>query len=154
MHIALIPRLIGKKVIENLGYKKAVQGELSSGLDIRKGRSLGPRNRKARGRKKLRTYIPFRGMDPLPAERVMFWGYSNLTQDLTQEYQSVVKLQYLIFGLSILIMALIFVALLLIVRKAEGIIEKRAKEQIELEAQLEPGGTPGYAGSDDCRSLP
>ena len=33
-------------------------------------------------------------------------------------------------------MALIFLALLLIVRKAEKIIEERAKEQIELEAQL------------------
>ena len=60
----------------------------------------------------------------------------ELIQDMTQEYESTVKLQYLIFGLSILIMGLIFVALLLVVRKAERIILKRAEDQRELESQL------------------
>jgi signal transduction histidine kinase len=55
---------------------------------------------------------------------------------MTKQYESIVKFQYLIFGLSILIMGLIFVVLLLIVHKAERIIEQRAKEQRELEEQL------------------
>ena len=46
------------------------------------------------------------------------------------------RFQYLVFGGSIVIMGLIFLALLLIVHKAEKVIEQRAKEQRELEDQL------------------
>jgi len=130
------PENIGKMAVEKLGYKKAVDGELSSGLTSGGGNLLGIGLENIGEQKKLRTYIPFRGMDPLSGRKGHVLGVFELTQDLTQEYQSVVKLQYLIFGLSIIIMALIFVSLILIVRKAEGIIEKRAKEQIALEAQL------------------
>jgi signal transduction histidine kinase len=63
-------------------------------------------------------------------------GVFEIIQDLSEEYQSILKLQYLIFGLSICIMGLIFVALLLIVHRAEQILEERAREQRELEAQL------------------
>lgn len=130
------PENTGQKVIENLAYKKAVQGELSSGLTTGGSNLWGIGLEDLGGKKKLRTYIPFRGMDPITGKKGHVLGVFELTQDLTLEYRSVVKLQYLIFGLSILIMSLIFVALLLIVRKAERIIEKRAREQIELEAQL------------------
>jgi len=132
------PGIIGKKVIENLGYKKAVQGEFSSGMVSGSGDNYlwGIGIEKPGGAKKLRTYIPFRGMNPFTGDKGYVLGVIELTQDLTMEYQSVVRFQYLVFGLSILIMALIFVALLLIVRKAEGIIEARAREQLELEAQL------------------
>jgi len=63
-------------------------------------------------------------------------GVFELIQDLSQQYQSIVRFQYLTIGLSILIMALIFVVLVLIVRKAERFIEERAREQRELESQL------------------
>jgi signal transduction histidine kinase len=63
-------------------------------------------------------------------------GVFELIQDLTEQYESIVKFQFLIFGLSTLIMGLIFVALLLIVHKAEGIIEQRAIERLKLEEQL------------------
>ncbi len=130
------PGLIGKKERGNLGYKKAVGGEHSSGL-ISSGNYLwGLGIEKLGGEKKLRTYIPYRGMNPYTGKKSEILGVFELTQDLTLEYRSVVKFQYLIFGLSSLIMALIFVALLLIVRKAEGIIEERAREQLALEAQL------------------
>ena len=130
------PENIGQKVIENMGYKKAVKGALSSGLTSGGSNLWGIGLEDLGGSKKLRTYIPFRGMDLVTGKKGHVLGVFELMQDLTMEYSSVVKLQYFIFGLSILIMALIFLALLLIVRKAEGIIEKRAKEQIELEAQL------------------
>ena len=63
-------------------------------------------------------------------------GVFELIQDLSEEYESLVRFQYLIFGLSILIMGMIFVALLFIVHKAEKTIAERAREQRELEAQL------------------
>jgi signal transduction histidine kinase len=63
-------------------------------------------------------------------------GVFELIQDMSKQYESIVKFQYLIFGLSILIMGLIFLALLLIVHKAERMIEQRAHEQRELESKL------------------
>lgn len=130
------PELIGKRVRMSLGYKRAVQGEDSSRL-VSAGDDLwGLGIDKLGGEKKFRTFIPFRGVDPFTGEKGEIGGVFELIQDLSQEYASIVRLQYLIFGLSILIMGLIFVALLLIVHKAEGIIDQRAKAQRELEAQL------------------
>jgi two-component system sensor histidine kinase HydH len=129
-------RLLGKKARQSRGYKKAVEGENSSGL-ISAGDDLwGLGIERIGGEKKLRTYIPFRGTSPFTGDKGYVLGVFELIQDLTQEYQSIVRFQYLIFGLSILIMGLIFVALLFIVRKAEGIIDERAREQRELESQL------------------
>ena len=128
-------KLVGKKGKDSLGYKKAVKGGYSSGLITEGDKFFGLGLEIMGHEKKLRTYIPFRGVVPSTGEGFI-GGVFELTQDLTKEYQSIVKLQYLIFGLSILIMGLIFVALLLIVHKAERIIEQRAKEQRELESQL------------------
>jgi signal transduction histidine kinase len=130
------PKLIGKKVEETLGYKRAVKGNHSSGLISGRDYLWGLGIEWIGGEKKLRTYIPFRDVDPYTGDKGYVGGVFELIQDLTKEYKSLVKFQYFIFGLSILIMGLIFVALLLIVHNAERIIEERAKEQRELESQL------------------
>lgn len=130
------PKLLGKNTKKSLGYKKAIKGENSSGL-ISSGDDLwGLGIERIGGKKELRTYIPFRGFSPFTGDKGYVLGVFEIIQDLTQGYRSIVKFQYLIFGLSIFIMGLIFMALLLIVRKAERIIEKKAKEQRELESQL------------------
>jgi len=130
------PSLLGKKFTESLGYKKAVLGENSSRL-ISGGDNLwGLGIEKMGGKRMLRTYIPFTGIGAFLGDSGYVLGVFELIQDLSQEYKSVVRFQYLTFGLSILIMGMIFVALLLIVRKAERIIDERAREQLELEAQL------------------
>jgi signal transduction histidine kinase len=130
------PSLLGKEGKSTEGYAKAVKGEYFSGL-LTEGDDLwGLGIERIGGEKKLRTYIPFRGVDPFTGQTGHVLGVFELIQDLSQEYRSIVKLQYLVFALSILIMAFIFVALLLIVRKAEKIIEQRARGQRELESQL------------------
>ncbi len=130
------PEMIGKSDISTIGYKKAVLGEHSSGL-ISGGSSLWGLGFETPGvEKRLRTYIPIRGMNPYTGEKTDVLGVMELTQNLTGEYRSVIRLKYNILGLSILIMVLIFVVLLFIVRKADRIIEQRAKEQLALENQL------------------
>jgi len=129
-------RLLGKKAHESLGYKRAVLGETTSGL-ISEGDDLwGLGIEIFGGEKKLRTYIPFRGADPFTGDKGYVLGVFELIQDLSEEYESIVRFQYLVFGLSILIMGLIFVVLLLIVRKAENILQERTRQQRELESQL------------------
>jgi signal transduction histidine kinase len=130
------PQFIGIKAQETEGYQRAVKGESSSsllfpspdlwGIDI----ELIGRDRK------LRTYVPLRGSSPFTPSENYVAGVFELTQDLTWEYESIIKFQYLIFGLSILIMGLIFLALLLVVHKAEGTIRQRAQVQQELQEQL------------------
>lgn len=130
------PGLIGKKVRESLGYKKAVMGQNSSRLVSGGDGIWGTGIQRIGGEKKLRTYIPFMGIGPFLGETGHVLGVFELIQDLTEEYESLVRFQYLIFGMSILIMGMIFVALLFIVHKAEKTIAERAREQRELEAQL------------------
>ncbi len=131
------PDLIGKKVRESLGYKKAVKGQNSSRLVSGGDGIWGTGIQRLGAEKKLRTYIPFMGTGRFLGDRGHVLGVFELIQDLTQEYESLVRFQYLIFGLSILIMGMIFVALLFIVHKAEKIISDRAREQRELETQLD-----------------
>ena len=130
------PNLIGKKVRESLGYKKAVMGQNSSRLVSGGDGIWGTGIQRVGGEKKLRTYIPFMGAGPFLGDTGHVLGVFELIQDLTEEYGSLVRFQYLIFGLSLLIMGMIFVALLFIVHKAEKTIAGRAREQRELEAQL------------------
>jgi signal transduction histidine kinase len=128
--------LVGQEVPESLGYKKAVKGEHFSGLVSTMDDFLGLGFDLPGGQKKLRTFIPFVGIDPFTGEKGPLLGVFELIQDLTEEYESVVRFQFMVFGLSASIMALIFVALLLIVRKAEHILAQRAEEQRRLEVQL------------------
>lgn len=130
------PELIGKKVKESLGYKKAVSGEHSSRVMSQGDALWGLGIDVIGGQMKIRTYIPFRGEGPFTVSGDYVIGVFELIQDLTTQYESIVKFQYSIFGFSILIMGLIFLALLLIVHKAERVIEQRAREQRELEDQL------------------
>lgn len=131
------PELIGKPVKRTPGYDKAVKGERSSGLLSQNEELWGMNLSLIGGQKKLRTYIPFRGAHPLFTGSASYVaGVFEVIQDMTEPYKSIVRFQFLVFGLSILIMASIFVALLLIVRKAETIIEDRARERRRLEDQL------------------
>lgn len=129
------PKLFGLKVIEGEGYKKAMAGENSSSITSSRYDLWGLGIDLLGGERKIRTYVPFRGIDPYNWQGYV-GGVFELIQDISQEYQSIVRFQYLIFGLSILIMGLIFVALLLIVHKAEKMIEERVRTQRELETQL------------------
>jgi signal transduction histidine kinase len=128
-------RLLGKKVKENVGYKTAVNGGNISRVIPEGEDPWGLGVKKVKDEKKLRTFIPFRWVDPVTGERYV-GGVFELIQDLSLQYQSIVKFQYITFGLSIIIMALIFVVLLLIVHKAQKIIDQRAREQRDLESQL------------------
>ncbi len=128
-------RLLGKRAKENTGYKMAVEGGHFSRLIPEGEDPWGLGVEKIKDEKKLRTFIPFRWVHPATKERYV-GGVFELIQDLSLQYQSIVKFQYITFGLSILIMALIFVVLLIIVHKAQKIIEERAKERRELESQL------------------
>jgi len=126
--------LIGLTGRGGMGYRTALEGKHSSRLISREPALFGTWFMDFAKEKKLRTFIPFRAEPPKSYLGIL--GVFELTQDLTKEYESIIRFRYLIFGVSLAIMFLIFLALLLVVRKAERILRKRAQEQRLLEDQL------------------
>jgi len=126
--------LIGLTGRGGVGYKTALEGKLSSGLLSGEPSIFQSWLIDFAKEKKLRTFIPFEAEFPFTYIGIL--GVFELIQDLTKEYESISKFRYLIFGVSLGITILIFLALLLVVRKAEITLRKRAEEQKHLEDQL------------------
>jgi len=126
--------LIGLTGRGGMGYRAALEGKHSSRLVSREPAISGFWFMDFAKEKKLKTFIPFKAEPPYSYIGIL--GVFELTQDLTKEYESILKFRYLIFGVSLAVMFLIFLALLLVVRKAEHILRKRAQEQKLLEDQL------------------
>jgi len=127
--------LIGLTGRGGMGYQAALEGKHSSRLLSREPALFGTWFMDFAEEAKLRTFIPFKAEPPYSYIGIL--GVFELVQDLTREYESIVKFKYLIFGVSLTIMFLIFLALLLVVRKAEITLRKRAQEQRLLENQLD-----------------
>ncbi len=124
------PSLIQKKTIKTEGYLKALKSEISAELISEDndfwGLGIG-------GHKKVRTFIPLK----IPYSGELFvGGIFEMVLDMTEQYNSILKRQYTTFGVFAIIMVTIFFTMLLIVRKAEGIIKSRAIEQQKLVEQL------------------
>ncbi len=126
--------LVGSIGRGGMEYRAALNGKYSSRLISREDSIIGTWLLDFAKEKKLKTFIPFKAEPPYSYIGIL--GVFELTQDLTREYESLLRFRYLIFGISLLVMFLIFLALLLVVRKAEHTVEKRAQEQRLLENQL------------------
>jgi len=138
------PKFFKEKTVETPEYKKALNG-ISSSYLITEGKGLWGGIGKIGGEKKVRAYIPVtqwiasdeeNDEEGDEDEEPVVIGVFEVTLDMTEQYNSILKLQYFIFGVSFFIMILIFFALLFIVHNAEEIIQKRAAEQKTLEEQL------------------
>jgi two-component system, NtrC family, sensor histidine kinase HydH len=126
------PTLIREKVADSPEYQNAVNGKSSSKL-IDEGKGL--LGVKIGGVNKVRAYIPLTLFLESTGEEYVA-GVFEVILNMSKQYNSILKLQYYIFGVFIFIMALIFFALLYIVHNGEEIIKKRAAEQKALEEQL------------------
>lgn len=124
------PSLVKKKTIITVAYLKALKGEITTELISEESNLWGLGIESIGGQKKVRTYIPLQS----PTQEVT--GIFEMVLDMTEQYNSILKTQYTTFGVFALIMVTIFFTMLLIVRKAEKIIESRAVEQRKLVEQL------------------
>jgi signal transduction histidine kinase len=124
------PSLIKKKTEKTEGYLKAIKGNISIELISEEKDFWGLGIKGVGGQKKVRTYIPLESPD------VPVTGIIEMVLDMTEQYNSIIKRQYTTFGVFAVIMFTIFFAMLLIVRKAESIIESRSIEQRKLVEQL------------------
>ncbi len=127
--------LVGKKNMGGLEYKKALSGNSNSQI-VSSGSilSLLPGNKAVTCR--LKTFIPFRQVREDASVEGQIMGVIEITQDLSQEYEAIVQLQWRIIQISSTVMAFLFLVLLVIVSRAGKIMERRVLERIELEQKL------------------
>jgi signal transduction histidine kinase len=124
--------MVGKKGLGGSDFEKAKTGKTTSRLISQKGEAFW----EPAGTRKLITTIPFRVESPLVEKKGPILGVFEIHQDLTREYEEIRREQLLVVGLSAGIMALLFVMLLLIVKRGETLMHKRVQEQKKLEEKL------------------
>ncbi len=88
------------------------------------------------GTRTLKTYLPMWEERPMSWKRGKVLGVFEITQDMTRDYASIRRFQWIV-ALSFLgFVGILFTTILLIARRAERIISGRAAEQRKLEEKL------------------
>lgn len=130
-----IPTKVGQLEEETAAYKKARDGGNNSTL-VKQGTllSLLPGRHGVHGQ--LRTFIPFRLEQGLGEDTGPILGVFEIVQDLSSDLEAVVRLQGMIIGTSVFMMAGLFVTLWLIVARGDKIVARRTRERLKLEEKL------------------
>jgi signal transduction histidine kinase len=130
-----VPDLVGKRNVGGKEYQRALNGVNNSLLvSTASFASLLPGAEPISC--KLMTYIPFRRENPLSERTDDIMGVTEIVQDLSEDMEAILKLQFSIILISILIMGTLFVILRQIVNKADQVNEARAEERRRLEESL------------------
>jgi two-component system sensor histidine kinase HydH len=126
--------IIGKENVGGKGYKDALKGKYTSTL-IQNGNwveiLLGfPQD------SQLVTFAPLRAEQPLSRISGPVLGVVEIVQDLTQDYKEIFDFQIRVIITASVVMGGLFLVLLFVVKRGEGIIEKRAQERLKLIERL------------------
>lgn len=131
---SLDPDVIGKRNAGGTYYQDALEGQRRTRIEQR-GNFLQlffgiP------DESQIITYAPLRAEKPLSRIPGPVLGVVELVQDISSEYQTIYRVQTRVILTSSAVMLTLFLFLLLVVRRGEDIIEKRARERLKLEEQL------------------
>jgi len=85
---------------------------------------------------KLTTYLPMWEEKPLSWRRGKVLGIFEITQDISQDYKTIHRFQWIIASSFFIFVSILFITILFIARRAEIIISARASERYKLEEQL------------------
>jgi len=126
--------IIGRKNFGGTGYQQALEGKITSKL-VQRGNffeiSLGfPKV------VRLITYAPLRWEPQFARLSGPYLGVIEIVQDISGDYQAIFETQILVVITCTLIMGALLVVLIFVVKRGEGIIQKRAMEQMQLKERL------------------
>lgn len=126
--------LIGKKDYGGAAYKKALKGETVS-KQVQVGNIIEillgfPKE------SRIITFAPLRVERPLSTLSGPVLGVVEIVQDMSEEYKMIFKFQIDVIITSTIVMSVLFLVLLFVVRRGEGIIQKRTQERLRLEEAL------------------
>ncbi|MGA2400136.1 MAG: ATP-binding protein [Syntrophobacteraceae bacterium] len=88
------------------------------------------------GARRLTTYLPMWEERPLSWRRGKVLGVFEITQDITHDYETIHRFQWIVALSFLLFVGILFVTILFIARRAERIITARSEERYKLEEQL------------------
>jgi len=88
------------------------------------------------GTRKLKTYMPMWEERPMSWKRGKILGVFEITLDVTHDYATVRRFQWIVAMSFLAFVTVLFTTILLIARRAERIITKRAALQRKLEEKL------------------
>ena len=128
------PDLIGRNNYGGTGYYQALEGKIKSRL-IQRGNffqiSLGfPKE------VRLITYAPLRFEPKLARLTGPVLGVVEVVQNLSEDYQTIFNIQILVVITCTVVMGALLVVLIFVVKRGEGIIQKRAMERLRLKERL------------------
>ncbi|MBU4053720.1 MAG: two-component sensor histidine kinase [Proteobacteria bacterium] len=127
-------KVIGMQKVGGTGYLSALEGNSNSKL-----RQRGNSIQMLLGFPKeslLVTYAPLRAERPLSRLSGPVLGVVEIVQDLSKDYLAIFRFQIIVVSTISTVMCVIFLILLLIVKKGEGIIQQKAVERLRLEEKL------------------
>ena len=126
--------VVGKKDAGGKGYHDAVSGKSTSKL-FQRGNWIGILLGFSQD-SRLITFAPLRAEQPLARISGPVLGVVEIVQDLTEDYKAIGDFQIRVIITCTVVMGVLFLVLLLVVKRGEGIIEKRALERLRLKEQL------------------
>ena len=126
--------LIGRENLGGTEYQKALEGERVS-KQLQRGNFWEilfgiPKE------SRLITFAPLRAEGPQSRISGPILGVVEIVQDLSEEYKTIFRFQILVVITSAMVMLVLFLVLIFVVKRGEGIIEKRAQERLRLKEQL------------------
>ena len=126
--------LIGKEDAGGTGYQNAVSGQSTSKI-VKQGNFfeilLGfPKAIK------IITFAPLRLEKAQPGLSGPIVGVVEIAQDLSEDYKTIFRFQTLVIITCTVVMGVLCGVLLFVVKRGEGIIQRRAQEQLRLKEQL------------------
>ena len=126
--------LIGRQNYGGTGYLQARSGKWNHKL-VQRGNFLQillgfPKN------VQLITFAPLRWEPQLGKISGQILGVVEIAQDLSEDYKTIFQIQILVIITSTLLMGALFVVLVFVVKRGEGIIQRRAMERLRLKERL------------------
>jgi hypothetical protein len=126
--------MIGRERFGGTGFQQALAGKSTSKL-IQRGNSLQimfgfPKE------VRLITFAPLRGEYIMGKFTSDVLGIVEIEQDMSQEYEAIFRIQILVISTSTVLMGVLYVVLIFVVKRGEGIIQKRALERLQLKERL------------------
>ena len=128
------PALVGKANAGGKFFKSALEGKSTSKL-VQSGTFweilMGiPKEIK------IVTFAPLRAEKPLSPIAGPVLGVVEIRQDISSDYRKIFKFQVMVICSISVIMGILLLTLIFVVKRGEGIIERRALERIRLKDQL------------------
>jgi two-component system, NtrC family, sensor histidine kinase HydH len=123
--------------LENLGgtsYRTALEGNANSKL-MQKG-SLWELFLGVPKEIKIVTFAPLRAEKPLSPVSGPVLGVVEIVQDLSDDYKSIFRFQVMTLITGSVVMLILFLIMIIVVKRGESIIQKRAQERLRLKEQL------------------